>query len=104
MGYASYTITRRGEEIEAGYAVPDICNKEGCSEEIDRGLAFLCGQHPGGDEYGCGGYFCYSHLLLSVEEGVPQRCEACFDAADSDGSEASEEAGVDTLARGGAPS
>lgn len=81
MGYAHYTIYRNGEEIEAGYGVAATCEQDGCTEQIDRGLAYLCGATPGGDEYGCGGYFCSEHLYLSVRD-IPQRCSKCFDAAD----------------------
>lgn len=77
MGYASYTIYRRGEQIEAGYAVEDVCNQTGCDNKIDRGLDYLCGATPGGDEYGCGGYFCGNHMYTSLRDGEPQRCPAC---------------------------
>ncbi|MDX3027495.1 hypothetical protein [Streptomyces scabiei] len=62
MGYARYEITRNGEKIEAGYTVEAVCEEDGCTEPIDRGLAHLCGATPGGDEYGCGGYYCGNHL------------------------------------------
>jgi len=78
MGYAHYIVYRNGEEIEAGYTVEDICEEAGCDERIDRGLAHLCGEKPGGDEYGCGGYFCSSHLYLSSQEGHPQMCKGCL--------------------------
>jgi hypothetical protein len=78
MGYASYTVHRNGQEIEAGYAVEDVCNKEGCTAKIDRGLGYLCGETPGGDEHGCGGYFCGEHLLMSSVDDEPQRCERCY--------------------------
>lgn len=61
MGYASYSLD---DGREAGYAVKDTCNQDGCDEKIDRGLACLCGETPGGDEHGCGGYFCSAHLLI----------------------------------------
>lgn len=69
MGYAHYEITRNGETIEAGYAVETVCEEEGCEEQIDRGLAYLCGAMPGGDEYGCGGYYCSAHLYFSAGAG-----------------------------------
>lgn len=77
MGYAHYD-TPLGP---AGYAVEDICHKEGCSEEIDRGLGFLCGNTPGqADEYGCGRWFCGDHLCCSpIEiEIIGGLCEACY--------------------------
>jgi hypothetical protein len=75
MGYAYYKVVRNGEEIEAGYSVEAECDKEGCNDPIDRGLAFLCGQTPGGDEYGCGFYFCAQHM------NGDQLCEACSEKA-----------------------
>ena len=76
MGYAQYTITRAGEQIEAGYAVETTCEEETCTEQIDRGLAHLCGAQPGGDEYGCGGYYCGHHLYGGVgpAQGLCARC------------------------------
>jgi len=76
MGYARYEIFRNGEKIEAGYAVEAVCDKDGCTNKIDRGLAYLCGQTPGGDEYGCGGYFCADHLTYN------QQCQPCGEKAD----------------------
>jgi hypothetical protein len=73
MGYAQYTVIRNGEQIEAGYAVEAVCEREDCTTEIDRGLGYLCGEAPGGDEHGCGGYFCESHLLGG------NQCTACVD-------------------------
>ena len=87
MGYAHYTVHRNGQEIEAGYAVEDVCNKDDCAEQIDRGLAYLCGATPGGDEFGCGGYFCGAHLYLSPREGEPQMCDPCYDAAEKQANE-----------------
>jgi hypothetical protein len=75
MGYAYYEITRNGETIQAGYTVPTICEEDGCNEQIDRGLAHLCGATPGGDEYGCGGYYCGQHLYggIGPAEGLCKR-------------------------------
>lgn len=87
MGYASYEIYRNGEKIEAGYAVTAACDKDGCTKEIDRGLAFLCGQTPGGDEFGCGGYFCADHLTYD------QQCEPCGKKADEENSWTNPETG-----------
>ncbi|MWA08776.1 hypothetical protein [Streptomyces sp. BA2] len=80
MGYAYYEIIRNGEKIEAGYSVKADCEKTGCKEKIDRGLGYLCGSTPGGDEYGCGGYFCGDHRLggYATANGL---CQTCWDAA-----------------------
>jgi hypothetical protein len=78
MGNARYEIYRNGQKIEAGYGVEAVCEEDGCNERIDRGLAYLCGNEPGGDEYGCGGYYCANHLFLGsgapVSEGLCERC------------------------------
>jgi hypothetical protein len=76
MGYAHYEIIRNGRTIEAGYAVEAVCEEAGCKAKIDRGLAYLCGKHPGGDERGCGGYFCEQHLYGD------NQCKRCSDVAD----------------------
>lgn len=78
MGYAHYTIQRNGETIEAGYNVPATCEQPACSAQIDRGLAYLCGQTPGGDEHGCGGYYCGSHLYMSLDDNVGDLCGECI--------------------------
>jgi hypothetical protein len=91
MGYAHYEITRNGEKIEAGYSVETVCEETGCKEKIDRGLAYLCGETPGGDEHGCGGYFCGQHLLGSPVPEASGLCQSCsdrWDAEDPDPEEA----------------
>lgn len=77
MGYGSYVLA---DGREAGYLVEDICNEDGCDTKIDRGLSYLCGKHPGGDEYGCGGYFCENHLYGD------NRCVRCRDNGDEEDS------------------
>ena len=98
MGYACYEIYRNGEQIEAGYGVEGTCNEPGCAAEIDRGLYHLCGNQPGGDEYGCGGYYCGDHLYLGsrapVSEGLCKRCHARYEAEHGDPLEASSDAMV----------
>ncbi|MEU0831279.1 hypothetical protein [Streptomyces sp. NPDC005969] len=77
MGYAFYEITRpNGETTEAGYDVEAVCERNGCEAKIDRGLAYLCGKTPGGDEHGCGGYFCENDLYGD------NQCKPCSEAAD----------------------
>lgn len=70
MGYGYYVI----DGMERGYSVEDICNKEGCEVEIDRGLAYLCGQSPYQDSDNCARYFCASHLVYTAQG---QRCHEC---------------------------
>ena len=69
MGYAYYVLS---DGREAGYNVPATCDEPGCNAEIDRGLAYLCGEMPGGGDDCCGDYFCYAHLNWN------QRCDRCY--------------------------
>lgn len=63
---------RDGSTIEAGYAVTATCDENGCTDAIDRGLAYRCG---GADfDQGCGHYFCAAHLYW---HGDGQRCPTC---------------------------
>jgi hypothetical protein len=80
MGNASYMIQRNGEAIEAGYEVATTCEESGCDADIDRGLAYLCGQTPGGDEHGCGGYYCGSHLYIGPSDVSGDLCGRCIAA------------------------
>lgn len=83
MGYAYYIVNRNGEKIAAGYAVPATCEEPDCPVKIDRGLDHLCGAIPGGDEWGCGGYFCHEHLFITPGDGrdAPQMCTRCLEQA-----------------------
>lgn len=87
MGYAYYE-TPLGP---AGYSVEDTCHRDGCTEEIDRGLGQLCGDTPGvPDEYGCGEWFCDKDLYMSLSlpddvrlrgGGLCAKCVARWEAA-----------------------
>lgn len=46
---------------DIGYGVPAWCDHPDCSEEIDRGLSYVCGGAPHGGDTGCGLYFCLGH-------------------------------------------
>jgi hypothetical protein len=46
---------------DIGYGVPALCDYPGCGAEIDRGLAYVCGNEPYGGEDGCGLFFCPDH-------------------------------------------
>ena len=61
---------------DIGYGVPAFCDHPGCTEEIDRGLSYVCyGQEPyGGD--GCGLYFCGKHMFYS-EKRKAYCCRRC---------------------------
>lgn len=54
---------------DIGYGVPAYCDHEGCAEEIDRGLAYVCcGSQPYGGDHGCGRYFCSEHQSYDWSE------------------------------------
>lgn len=76
MGWA-YGHLPDGTEV--GYSVADVCHEEGCSTAIDRGLSYVCGSMHGGDGVGCGGYFCYEHLIVGceVDSRAVQLCTRC---------------------------
>lgn len=84
MGYASYTIQRNGETIDAGYGIDATCEEPGCDADIDRGLAHLCGQAPGGDEHGCGGYYCAKHLFMGPNAATGDLCGRCSERAEEE--------------------
>lgn len=71
MGWSIGFDNRWNRDI--GYGVPAFCDYPGCSEEIDRGLSFVCGGEPYGGERGCGLYFCSEHLRARGQ----QLCTRC---------------------------
>lgn len=77
MGWASGT-NAAGREV--GYLVGAVCDQDGCDEQIDRGLAYVCGD---GGEDGCGDYFCAEHLAYAVGNDMritsPQLCPTCIE-------------------------
>ena len=81
MGWANCGTDHDGRPT--GYAHEAECDEQGCSTEIDRGLAYVCGNMHGGDGVGCGKYFCADHLILiddPRESGqVVQVCRECAD-------------------------
>lgn len=89
MGWA-YGANVDGREI--GYGVEATCDKQGCEEEIDRGLAYACGGTHDADEVSCGRYFCSSHLMYVTGPPFvgallgplvsPQLCEECAEVFD----------------------
>lgn len=60
MGWANCGTDSKGRQI--GYAHEATCDHPGCTEKIDRGLAYACGGMHGSDSYMCEGYFCPEHL------------------------------------------
>lgn len=74
MSWAVGYDTNWGRDI--GYGVSALCDQPGCSEEIDRGLGYVCGGQPYGGQYGCGLFFCGQHLAGS-DIGCDQVCDRC---------------------------
>lgn len=74
---------------DIGYGVPAQCDHPDCDTGIDRGLSYVCGGAPYGGDYGCGLYFCETHLAYAyTEDGeddllvdgkpLPHLCERCI--------------------------
>ncbi len=72
----------RGRDV--GYAVPASCDHPGCTEIIDRGLAYVCGEAPGVGEHGCGLFFCDTHRTYTYfgkgKEELPDTDDDAFAA------------------------
>lgn len=64
---------------DVGYGVPGYCDHPVCGDEIDRGLAHVCGGDAFGGEYGCGLFFCARHLRPAGDkrESAPL-CDRCY--------------------------
>lgn len=62
-----------------GYGVPATCDHPDCGQEIDRGIAYACGDGVMGELENCGLFFCEDHLSHFVEstEGGGWVCERC---------------------------
>lgn len=75
MGWSVGFDTRWNRDI--GYGVPAYCDHPSCSEEIDRGLGYVCGGEPYGGDRGCGLYFCDRHFVYSPRYHH-QLCERCY--------------------------
>lgn len=60
---------------DIGYGVPSTCDHPECSEEIDRGLTYVCGSRPYGGGLGCGLYFCAKHRHFRTRQG--EEVEVC---------------------------
>lgn len=61
---------------DVGYGVPAICDHPNCEAKINRGLSYVCGGEPYGDDDGCGLFFCGDHLAFYGDH-KPQQCERC---------------------------
>jgi hypothetical protein len=84
MGWANCGQDSRGRQI--GYAHEATCDEPGCTEEIDRGLAYACGGMHGDDVHYCEGYFCGAHrrfVDLPDSGRVVEVCSRCADAIEA---------------------
>lgn len=88
MGWGSGT-NKQGRSV--GYNIAATCDEDGCDEQIDRGLAFVCGGMHDGDEHGCGGYFCHErgHLACHFrgpdgDDMSPNLCLRCGHTFEAD--------------------
>jgi hypothetical protein len=75
MGWSIGFDSRWNRDI--GYGVPAWCDLPTCHEEIDRGLAYVCGGDPYGGEYGCGLFFCEEHLVYHKPRGAEDSVQLC---------------------------
>ena len=68
---------------DVGYGVPATCDHPDCNEEIDRGLAYVCGDEMYGGDRGCGLFFCPAHRSIEIDNDDepiwPPRCDRCID-------------------------
>ncbi len=81
MGWAHCGKDKYGRYI--GYGEVALCDHETCIENIDRGLAYVCGGMHGGRDHGCGRYFCEQHLFIACYEDMPYLCQDCIDDLDT---------------------
>ncbi|MCK5020329.1 MAG: hypothetical protein KAS32_25045 [Candidatus Peribacteraceae bacterium] len=82
MGWGNCGLDSEGRPI--GYMFEATCDEPDCEVEIDRGLAFVCGDMHGEDEVSCEKYFCEAHKpgWVEVDENrsiaVCGECEKAF--------------------------
>lgn len=81
MGWG-YGHDEDGREI--GYLVDAECDQEGCDKQINRGLAYRCGEIT--EDTGCGLHFCESHLFFSLKLNC-QVCQSCLEENPDDDEE-----------------
>jgi len=91
MGWGNCGRDDRGRKI--GYYFVAKCDQQGCKVKIDRGLSHVCGNMHGGDELGCGQYYCTQHLIcVETKDGrSDQLCEACYAISEREGCLASDD-------------
>ena len=78
MSWSHCGTDKEGRPI--GYAIDAVCDHKDCSNEIDRGLSYVCGGMHGEDEHSCDKYFCSNHLeyTLELDDEWKNICEECM--------------------------
>lgn len=66
MGWGNCGTDSNGRPI--GYVHEAECDHPDCSEKIDRGLSYVCGDMHGEDEVSCERYFCAKHRQEWVKQ------------------------------------
>lgn len=84
MGWAYCGDDDLGRPI--GYGTGAMCDAPECFAIIHRGLSYVCGNMHGGEEYGCGRYFCRKHLITCemVDNSHNQLCAGCYGLAEGE--------------------
>lgn len=76
MGWGNCGEDSQGRPI--GYCHPATCDHPGCDKEIDRGLAYVCGDMHGEDEFSCEKYFCDAHrICVEIDYPTPSSDTIC---------------------------
>lgn len=75
MGWANCGTDTKGRPI--GYAHVATCDRPGCNAEIDRGLAYACGNEHLATSWSCEGYFCEMHLSGWVKDDTGRMAQVC---------------------------
>ncbi len=81
MGWADCGTDSKGRPI--GYAHQATCDEPGCSEQIDRGLSYACGDMHGETAEGCENYFCEAHRQNPVQTADGRTILVCTTCAAS---------------------
>ena len=66
MGWGNCGEDSQGRPI--GYVFEGVCDHEGCSVQINRGLSYACGDMHGAADCYCEKYFCSEHLTYAWSE------------------------------------
>lgn len=79
MGWADCGDDSKGRPI--GYGHDATCDHPGCTEEIDRGLGWACGDMHGDHDWDCKGYFCSDHATYRYSPDEERGARLCLPCA-----------------------